>query len=276
MHIHGDCFLGIAQIRQLPVIQHGAAIAQLPDRRHIVAYIQHRFALAAGLLAHLIQALALEKHIADRQDFIHDQDFAVQMRSHGKRQLYVHAAGIPLHRGIDELLNLRKRDDLVELRVDLAPAHAEYCAIHIDVFTACHLGVKARADLEHGGHPAVQIYLSAGGHGNAAQQFQQRAFPCAVPADYAKRFPGGDTQIDVVERKKALSGSGLFPDPQIGILFSPFTGPPALQFMLEGSAADLPQPVFLAKVANPDCRSAHFFCPLFCSRCFIAINISHR
>ena len=43
----------------------------------------------------------------------------LEMRGDGERQPHVHAAGVALHRRVDELLDLGEGDDLVELAADL-------------------------------------------------------------------------------------------------------------------------------------------------------------
>ena len=48
----------------------------------------------------------------------------------------VQAGGVALNRGINEALNFGEGDDFVELGIDLAFAHAEYCAIEVDVLAA--------------------------------------------------------------------------------------------------------------------------------------------
>ena len=69
-----------------------------------------------------LHALPLERAVADGEHFVDQQDFRLQVRGDGERQPHVHAAGVALHRGVDELLDLGEVDDLVELARDLVPA----------------------------------------------------------------------------------------------------------------------------------------------------------
>ena len=101
-----------------------------------------------GDIAHLAEALLLERGVADGQHLVDDQDLRLQMRGHGEREAHVHAARIALHRRIEELLDLGERDDLVELRGDLGLRHAEDGAVEKDVFAAGQLRVEAGADFE--------------------------------------------------------------------------------------------------------------------------------
>ena len=89
-----------------------------------------------GRLLHLAQALALKLGVADRQHLVDDQDLRLQVRGHRERQPHVHAARVALDRRVDEPLDPGELDDLVELRLDLAPAHAEDRAVEEDVLAA--------------------------------------------------------------------------------------------------------------------------------------------
>ena len=79
------------------------------------------------------------------------------MRRHGEREPHVHAAGVALHRRVEELLDLGERDDLVELARDLGAAHAEDGAVEEDVLAAGQLRVEAGADLEQARHAAAEV-----------------------------------------------------------------------------------------------------------------------
>ena len=72
-------------------------------------------AAPAGDVAHLAEALLLERRVADRQHLVDEQDLRLEVRGDRERQAHVHAARVALHRRVDELLDLGERDDLVEL-----------------------------------------------------------------------------------------------------------------------------------------------------------------
>ena len=108
---------------------------------------EHRPAGAAELL-HPAQAAPLELGVADREHLVDEQDLGLEVRGDGEREPHVHAARVALHRRVDELLDARELDDLVEARVDLAALHPEDRAVQVDVLAAGQLGVEARADLE--------------------------------------------------------------------------------------------------------------------------------
>jgi hypothetical protein len=143
---------------------------------------------AQATIAHLAQALLLKLGIPNRQDFIHHQDLRIQMSSDGKGQADVHAAGVALDGGIDELLDFGKSDDLVELAAHFVFAHAHDGAVEVDVLAAGELGVKAGADFEQAGDAAFDLDLAGSGGGDARQDLEQGALARAVAADDAEHF----------------------------------------------------------------------------------------
>ena len=102
-------------------VEHQRAPRERRDRLHVVAHEQHRAPGVRDLL-HLAEALALELAVADREHFVDDQDLRLEVRRDGEREPHVHAAAVVLHRRVEEALDLGERDDLVELRRDLARA----------------------------------------------------------------------------------------------------------------------------------------------------------
>ena len=74
-----------------------------------------------------------------------------------EREPHVHAARIALHRRVDELLDARELDDVVEALLDLAAPHAEDRAVQVDVLAAGELRVEAGPDLEQAADPAADL-----------------------------------------------------------------------------------------------------------------------
>ena len=89
------------------------------DRLEVVADEEDRAALRAHVV-HLAEALLLERGVADREHLVDEEDLGLEVRGDGEREAQVHAARVALHRRVDEPLDLGERDDLVELRDDLA------------------------------------------------------------------------------------------------------------------------------------------------------------
>src|SRR5208282_3852753 len=103
-----------------------------------------------------------------------------------ERQPHIHAAGVALDGGVDEFLQLREGDDLVELARDLSLLHAQNGAIEIDVLAAGEFRMEAGADLEQGTNAAVDVSRTARRPGDAGEDFEQRALPCSVAPDNAE------------------------------------------------------------------------------------------
>src|SRR5215510_3513274 len=122
------------------------------------------------------------------------------MGGHSKRQAHVHAARISLDRGIEKLLDLSERHNLVELAFDFAPPHPEQRAVHKDVLATGQLHVKTRANFQQAAHPAVDIGVSRRRLGNARQHPEEGAFPRAVAADDANDFALVNFEIDIAQR----------------------------------------------------------------------------
>ena len=117
---------------------------------------QHR-APAARDVAHLAEAFLLKLGVADRQHFIDDQDFRVEVRGDGEREAHVHAAAVALDRRIEELLDFGEGDDLVEVLLDVAPCHAEHRAVEKDVFSPSEFRVKSGPDFQERPHAPINI-----------------------------------------------------------------------------------------------------------------------
>ena len=136
--------------------------------------------------------------VADRQHLVDDQDLRLQVGGHRERQPHVHAAGVALHRRVEELLDLGERDDLVELPVDLAAAHAQDRAVEVDVLAAGQLGVEAGADLQQAADAAAELDLAGRRLGDPREDLQQRALAGAVAADDADDLARLDLEVDVL------------------------------------------------------------------------------
>ena len=134
-------------------------------------------------LAHLAEALALEGRVADREHLVDDQDLRLEVRGDGEREAELHAARVALDGRVDEPLDLRELDDLVELALDLPPLHAEDRAVEEDVLAPGQVGVEARADLEQRSGAAPHACLARRRVGDAREDLQERGLAGAVAAD---------------------------------------------------------------------------------------------
>ena len=62
----------------------------------------------------LLHALLLERHVADGEDLVDQQQFGVDVDRHGERQPDVHPRRVGLDRRVDELFEAGELDDVIE------------------------------------------------------------------------------------------------------------------------------------------------------------------
>jgi len=90
-----------------------------------VAHEQHRPSFALPYVAHLAQALVLERLVADGEHLVHEQDVGIDVDRDREAQPDVHAGRVVLHRLIDEFGQLGELDDRLHRRIGLQPAEPE-------------------------------------------------------------------------------------------------------------------------------------------------------
>jgi hypothetical protein len=109
--------IGLQHVRRLPihhqltVIQPQSTVAKLRQNGRGVRDAEQRFSRVAEF-ENLFEAFLLKRLVADRQHFIDDQDFRLQIQRYRKRQLG-HSTRIGAQRFVDELPD-RKIHDRVE------------------------------------------------------------------------------------------------------------------------------------------------------------------
>src|SRR5262249_46009969 len=97
---------------------------------------------------HFVDAAPLKFSVTNSQDLINEQNVLIKISGNGKSQPNVHSAGGMFYRCVDELLDSRKADDVVELAIDLGAIHAKDRSAEINVFSARELAVNPRPPLE--------------------------------------------------------------------------------------------------------------------------------
>src|SRR5262245_10889430 len=105
------------------------------------------------------------------------------MRRHCEGQAQIHAAGVVLDRSIDELLDLRKGDDLIEVLVDLFALHTKDRAVEKDILTSGQLRMEAGANLQQRANPPKDVGVAGCRLGDSRENLKQRALARAVPAN---------------------------------------------------------------------------------------------
>src|SRR3990172_2153240 len=159
-------------------------------------------------LRHLAEPLLLKLHVPHRQNLVHDQNLWLQLRSHRERQTHIHPARGVFHRGVNKLLDLRERHDLVELPSDLAALHSQDRAVEKYILPTGQLGVEARADFQQASDATVDAGLAFGRLGDAGEDFQERTLTRAIAADHPHDLAALDLERDVLQRPEGVVACG--------------------------------------------------------------------
>jgi len=200
--------LRVTQCGNAPVIQKQNPLAQALDLLDVVRDEKDGALLLVDEVHHAVVALALERDVAHRQHLVDDEDFRVDGRGNRESEPHLHAGAVALQRRVDELLQLGKGHDLVELVRDVGPAHPEDGAVQEDVLATGEFADQPGAHLDERGDTATYLDLSACRLRNAGQHLQQRALSGAVVADDAQHLAGCDREADVGQGAEAASVDG--------------------------------------------------------------------
>ena len=111
----------------------------------------------------------------------------------------VHAARIPLHRCLDEIGELRERDDVVEARGNLPARHAHDAALEKDVLGAGQVLVESCGNLDERSDAAADAAAPLGRPQDAGEQLENRGLACPVRTDDPEGFAGPDRERDVLQ-----------------------------------------------------------------------------
>ena len=93
------------------------------------------------------------------------------MSCNRKGKLYIHTAGISFYRCVNEIPDLRKFYDFLQLLIYFPAAHSQDGSIEIYVFFSGHFSVKASSHFKHRGYTAIQIKRSCCGNSYSGDQF---------------------------------------------------------------------------------------------------------
>ena len=91
--------------------------------------------------------------VADREHFVDEQNFRLQVRCNGECEPDGHPARVALDRRIDELLDTSELDDLAKLALDLTALHSEDHAVEEDVLPTRELRMEPGTDFEQTSDP---------------------------------------------------------------------------------------------------------------------------
>src|SRR5664279_324185 len=99
-------------------------------------------------LLDLVEAFALERLVAHRQDLVDEQHLGIDVDGNSKCQADIHAGRVELHLGVDEWVDGSKVDDAVEILVGLLAGQAQDRGVQIDILAAGQVRMEAGAQLK--------------------------------------------------------------------------------------------------------------------------------
>ena len=114
--------------------------------------------------------------VAHAEHLVHQNDVGFQNGGDGEAQLGLHAAGVGAHRLFDELLQLGKGDDLVNLGVNILLSEAQQEAGQVDILPAGELGLEPDAQGQQGDRVAVEVHKALVRLKDSRQNPQQGGF----------------------------------------------------------------------------------------------------
>src|SRR6266511_2401519 len=203
-----DHFRRFPVFHHAPVFQPDRAVAELVDRLHVVGDEQDGAPSSAEGL-HATEATLLEFGVPDGEHLVDQHDLRLEVCCDRKCEPHSHPAGVALHRCVDELLDARELDDLVELLLDFPALHAEDRAVQEDILTTRELGVEARTDLKQASDSAADDRPPSRRRRDARQDLEQRGLARAVAPDDAEDFAFANGETDVAQRPDLFHLVGL-------------------------------------------------------------------
>ena len=99
-------------------------------------------------LVDAVEALALERLVADGQHLVDEQHVGVDVHRDRETEAHVHPRRVVLDLLVDEPFELGELDDVVEARLDVLALETEHRRVHVHVLAAGELGMEPGAELE--------------------------------------------------------------------------------------------------------------------------------
>ena len=128
----------------------------------------------AHQLPHPPVRLLLEGEVPDRQDLVDEKHLGIEVRRDGETEPRIHAAGVALDRGVDEVRDAGELHDLVELAGGLRGRHPHDRALQEEVLPPGQVLVETRRHLDEHALPAADMNATVGGPQDARQQLEER------------------------------------------------------------------------------------------------------
>ncbi len=156
-------------------------------------------------LGDALQALVLERLVADREDLVREQDVGLHVDGDREAEAHVHPRRVVLDRRVDERLELREPHDAVVASPRVAVREAEQARVQVDVLGAGQIGMEADAELDQRRDAAVRRDRARRRPQDAGDDLQQRALARAVGPEQRDGLAARDRQRHAVERAERFA-----------------------------------------------------------------------
>src|SRR6267143_929589 len=212
--LHGSPLVGGDDIEGRSVLLDDAAVdpdhsfAQSPDLTHLVTY-EHNGATALGDLAHFPKTFFLKLKIAHRQHLVHQQNFGLELSSHGEGQTHLHAGAEMLERRINEFIHLGERHNLIKFALDLTLAHAKNGPAQENVLATRELGMETCSDLKQAAHSPVNLGKTGCRACDPREDLEQRGLASSIATYQANDLTFLNVEGNVAERPELLAAAML-------------------------------------------------------------------
>ena len=228
-----------------------------------MAHKQHGTAFAVGDVLHLADGFLLEFGIAYGEDFVHNEDFGVEMGGNSETQPNHHTTAITLYGSVQIAFAARESNDFIEFGGDFLFGHTEYGSVHIDILTTSHLLMETRTYLQQRSDTSAGADSTGGGGSHFAKEFQQCGLAGTVLADDTYHIALLYLEIDIAQCPyifgtafgRAVIHLAYL---QIRVLATEDRGlEPSVEVVAQSARRDKPQAVLFADVIKFYC-GCHF------------------
>jgi hypothetical protein len=164
---------------------------------------QDGLALADQMLE-TAETFRLELHVAHRQRLVDQQHVGIDAGGDGKGQAHEHAAGIVLHRLLDEITDVGEGEDFIQTLFGFGAAQTKDAGVQEDVLDAGEIRIEAGAEFQQGGDPAAHADLAPGRRQGTGEHLQERRLTRTVTAQDTDDATRLDGEVDLVQRPELL------------------------------------------------------------------------
>src|SRR4029077_17327287 len=129
-----------------------------------------------GDVLHFPEAFFLEFEVTDREDFVNEENFRLEMRGNGESEAHLHSSAEIFQRRIQIPLDAGKCHNGILLLIYLPFAHPQNRTAQIYIFAPGQFGMESSADFKQASHAAAYFGKPSGRTSDAREQFKQGRF----------------------------------------------------------------------------------------------------